>query len=85
MCCYYSTYKNTLCPKETSYIIKQVQSLPFKNRLKLILCILARNAFKVSLTKHCLKANCSTLGTTLCIIFVNCQLIKLIVSIPASN
>ena len=31
---------------------KKVQSLPFKNRLKSTLHFLARNAFKVSVTKH---------------------------------
>ena len=32
---------------------EKVQSLPFKNRLKSTLRFLARNALKVSVTKHC--------------------------------
>lgn len=57
-CTVTSTYKNTLCPKETSYIIKQVQSLPFKNRLKSMLdlrrpILIDSKCIKVSGIKYC--------------------------------
>ena len=44
----------------------KVQSLPFTNQLKSILRILARNALKVSGTKHC-PGKLFHIETTLCI------------------
>ena len=53
-CSVTSTCKNMLCPNETFKILKRFSLYHyFKNQLKSILRILARNAFKLSGTKHC--------------------------------